>query len=163
MLLMLQLVPSWVQLSNSPWIWSPWVPCDMPISDDLSDKLQEHWICKTEPARDSCTSLVCSITVAGIFQSHSCCKSKMMHLDGSFSPAARFHGLRSGSSDIKVKHKQAFVECPRTNHACRPCPRTNHVGQPWHNDAVDQKRCKVCGWLRLFLRRMHNCPAAMPS
>ena len=37
----------------------------------------------------------------------------------------------------------------------------------WHcsygNNAVDRKRCKVWGRLRLFSRRMHNCPAAIQS
>ena len=34
----------------------------------------------------------------------------MTPLEGSFSPAALFHGLCSGSFDIKVKHRHAFVE-----------------------------------------------------
>ena len=31
------------------------------------------------------------------------------------------------------------------------------------NNAVDQERCKICGWLRLFLRRMRNWPTAIQS
>ena len=38
------------------------------------------------------------------------------------------------------------------------------LGRCWHrygNNAVDQKRCKIWGWLRLLSRQMHNCFAAI--
>ena len=39
----------------------------------------------------------------------------------------------------------------------------NRWGGAGTNNAVDQERCKVCGWLTLLPRTMHNCPAAIQA
>ena len=39
----------------------------------------------------------------------------------------------------------------------------NRWGGAGTNNAADQERCKVCGWLRLLSRRMHNGPAAIQA
>ena len=111
----------WQKSPKVPKASHPWYFSISPLrrSDPNTGR---HCTCMLSSS-DSAIPLLCNITVAGIVQSHFSCRSKMIPREGSLVPAGLFHGFCSGSFDIKVKHKHAFVDlvlgratCATENH-----------------------------------------------